>query len=194
MGDLITADDLGVYPVTIETAEMAFVNHLIGVASSTVVDAAGCQIKEARSTVTVLVMPGRTVRLPGSPIRAVHSVTRDGQTVEGWLKTGTGLYSSTAFSGRDPFELTVDYTHGLATIPADIADLVARMVIAGLYAGRDDDLALNNGMLSSVAVDDYKEAYATGDVEIVTEITLPERTKRSLRRRFGGGAHVSGSL
>lgn len=195
VGNLIEPVDLDVYPVEVDGTEALFVEHLIAVASAAVVDAAGVQIKEARSTLTLLVAPGKTVRLPGAPIRTIHSVTRDGKAVEGWLKTGTGLYSSLGFKWHEPFELTVDYTHGLSVVPADVKDLVCRMVIAGLFAGRDGDeaLALNNGALSSIAIDDYKEAYATGDVEAVTEMTLPKRTRSWLRNRFSGGAVVGRS-
>lgn len=196
MGDLIVSSDLNVYPVTIEQSEALFIDRLISVASAAVTNAAGCQIKEARSTLTLLVTPGRTVRLPGAPIREVHTVTHDGEPVKGWLKTSTGLYSALAFNQREPFELTVDYTHGLVEVPLDVADLVCRMVISGLLAGRDggESLALNNGALSSIAIDDYKEAYATGDIEAVTEMTLPTSTRRWLRQRFSGGAVVGRTL
>jgi hypothetical protein len=65
------------------------------------------------------------------------------------------------------------------------------MVIAGLDAYRSGDLGLNNGRFASVAVDDFKESYATGlEVEAVTPMTLPSRTKQWLAAQFGNGAQV----
>lgn len=192
MADLITRADLNLYPVEITADEEPFVAHLIEVASAAVVEAAGSPIVQSRRTVEVLAGPGKVLKLPGLPVTDIHSILLDGVDATGWIRVAQGAFRP--YGWPEYVQATVDYTHGYPEVPADIGDLTARMVIAGLHAGRDDDLALNNGMLSSAGVDDYREAYATGDIEAVTEMTLPERARNRLRARFGGSATVVGSL
>ena len=197
MADLITSADLEAYPVSVAKTG-PFVERMIRSASSAVRDAAQSPILQARSTVEVTAMPAKILRLPGLPISEIHSVTVAGVAVTGWVQIEAGVYLASGWS-RDGLErVTVDYTHGLTSVPEDIKDLVARMVIASLLAAEDggDGLAMSNGRVSSLAIDDYKEAYATGDeVETVTEMTLPERTRLSLAARFGaGGPVVRGQL
>lgn len=197
MADLITPADLGKYPVSV-TMTGPLVGLLIGSASSAVADAAQSPILETRSTVEVTAMPVKILRLPGLPISEIHSVTVNGVAVSGWVQIEAGVYLAEGWS-RDGLErVTVDYTHGLKAVPEDIKDLVARMVIAGLLAAEDggDGLSMSNGRVSSLAIDDYKEAYATGsEVEAVTEMSLPERTREALAKRFGaGGPIIRGQL
>lgn len=197
MADLIAPTDLAVYSVSVPT-DTDLAKKLIGSASAAVIDAAQSPIIETRSTVTVTAMPTKILRLPGLPISEIHSVTVDDSAVTGWVQIEAGVYLAIGWSRDGLQRVTVDYTHGLKAVPEDIKDLVARMVIAGLLAAEDggDGLALANGRLSSLAIDDYKEGYATGeDVEAVTEMTLPERTRERLAKRFGaGGPMVRGQL
>ena len=196
MANLITTDDLVKYDVDIDVA-WPRVELMIQIASDAVIDAAGSPILQTRSVVDIPAMPARVLRLPGLPVSEIHAVSIDGLAVTGWKRITAGLYHPSGWSTYGMDMVTVDYTHGLPTVPADIKDLVARMVIAGLLAAEDgvDGLALNNGRLSSVGVDDYREAYATGEeVEAVTEMTLPERTCQRLAKRFGAGATVAGAL
>lgn len=197
MADLITPADLIPYPVNVSTDSL-LATILISSASSAVTDAAQSPILETRSTVDVTAMPAKILRLPGLPISEIHSVTVDGVAVTGWVQIEAGVYLAEGWSRCGLERVTVDYTHGLKAVPADIKDLVARMVIAALIAAEDgaDGLALSNGRVSSLAIDDYKEAYATGeDVEAVTEMSLPKRTRDWLAARFGaGGPTVRGQL
>jgi hypothetical protein len=194
VANLISATDLEEYGVTVEPAETATVTRLIRAASDAVCEAAKNPILEVRSEVTLLAMPGTLLRLPGLPIREIHSITDGTDPITGWLTATGGAYLATGWALQN---VTVDYTHGLPLVPEDIIALVVSMVTAGLLAVRDgeDAIALNNGLLSSFAIDDYKEAYATGgDAEAVTPMALTERTQRWLAKRFGAGAHVAGML
>ena len=197
MADLITSGDLNDYPVSVDKTG-ALASRLISSASAAVIDAAQSPILETRSTVEVTAMPAKILRLPGLPISEVHSVTVDGVAVTGWVQIEAGVHLAEGWSRNGLERVTVDYTHGLRSVPEDIKDLVVRMVLAGLIAAEDgaDGLALSNGRISSLAVDDYKEAYATGaEVEAVTEMSLPERTRDWLAARFGaGGPTVRGQL
>ena len=198
MTDLIGVSDLTDYGVVIADSETAVVGRLIRSASAAVVRAAGAPIIQSTSTVTLLAFDGQLLRLPGLPIRSVASVAlSDGSVLTDWLQSVSGLYRRDGWGSSDvpglesPQQVTVTYTHGFATVPDDIAELVVSMVIAGLEAFRSGDLGLNNGRVSSVGVDDYKEAYATGlEVEAVTPMTLPSRTRQWLAAQFGNGAQV----
>jgi hypothetical protein len=196
VADLITKADLAKYGTDVDL-DAPRVELMIQIASETVIDAAGSPILQTRSVVEIPAMPSRILRLPGLPVSEIHAVSVDGLAVTGWTRITAGLYRPYGWSSYGLETVTVDYTHGLPTVPADIKDLVARMVIAGLLAAQDgaDGLALTNGRLSSFSIDNYREAYATGaEVEAVTEMTLPERTRERLARRFGAGASVQGQL
>lgn len=196
---LVTVPDLEQYPLPADVnLADPIVQVLIDSASAEVVDAAGSPIVSTRSTVDLLAGRARLLRLPGLPVTEIHSVTVASQPVADWKQAAGGIYRPSGW-GEDGAEIvTVDYTHGLPTIPADIKDMVCRMVISGLLNTLEgaDGFALDNGRLSSVAIDDYKESYATGDtVDALTEMSLPQRTRDRLAKRFGNyGVKVVGSL
>lgn len=199
MADLISTTDLTDYGVVIADTETTVVGRLIRSASTAVIRAAGAPIIQATSTVQLAAFDGQLLRLPGLPIQSVASVTvvASGETLTDWLQVASGLYRRDGWGATDvpglegPQIVEVTYTHGFPTTPDDIAELVVSMVIAGLDAYRSGDLGLNNGRFASVAVDDFKESYATGlEVEAVTPMTLPSRTKQWLAAQFGNGAQV----
>ncbi len=197
---LITSADLEVYPLP-ENVDLTgpLTNALINSASAEVVDAAGSPILQRRSVVELPAMRARILRLPGLPVTEVHSVEAEGTPVTDWKRINAGLYRASGWAEGGLEIVTVDYTHGLPELPADIKDLVCRMVISGLLNNDEagaEGFALNNGRLSSVKIDDYAEGYATGDtVDAITEMSLPQRTRDRLAKRFGNyGAKVVGSL
>lgn len=84
-------------------------------------------------------------------------------------------------------------TGGLTEVPADIVDLVCSMVGSALprveegYTSRQDDP-------TSMRIDDYSETRTVAAEErLAGPMELPERTRRRLAARFGGGAAVVGS-
>lgn len=196
MAELITAGDLTDYGLTAEQTEEPLVARLIRSASAQVRDAAGSPISGQRSTVELVQPPGSMIfRLPGLPVQEVHEVTVDGLPVTDYLLVPGGLYRAERWGTLTPARVVVDYTHGIPDVPADIEDLVCRMVLSGVLNAVDgpEGMVLNNGNISSVSIDDFREAYATGkDVEAVTEMTLPERSRERLRARFGGGGPAVG--
>lgn len=197
MADLITPEDLEKYQLEGLDFTSSRAATFISSASEAVIDAAGSPILHERSVVELPAMHSKILRLPGLPVTEVHSVVVGGAVLTGWTRINAGIYRPDSWSRYGLEVVTVDYTHGLPAVPADIKDLVGRMVIAALLAAQDgaDGLSLNNGRLSSFAIDDYREAYATGEeVEAVTEMTLPERTRQRLAKRFGAGASVAGQL
>lgn len=198
MADLITSEDLLEYGLTSEQAATALVSRLISAASAQVVDAAGTPLGGATSRITLAQPSGPILVLPGLPITEVHSVTVRGAEVSDYLITAGGLLREGGWwiDGK-PTAVTVEYSHGIVEIPADIKDLTCRMVLAGVLNSLDgpDGMVLNNGNLSSIAIDDFRESYATGaDVEAVTEMDLPQRVRDRLAARFGnGGSRVRGT-
>lgn len=204
---LISAADLADYGVSVASTETVLVGRLIDAASQAVIQAAGSPILRTTSSVTLVAAGGTLLRLPGLPIVSVQSATIGGVSILGpsadgsidpgnCVLNGAGLYRPTGWANYGPEMVDITYTHGYTAVPTDVVDLLVAMVIAGLSAARsgDDGLAMNNGRMSSVSIDDYKEAYATGDVEAVTPMMLPKRTRDWLSSRFGGGAQVVTAL
>lgn len=196
---LIKPTDLALYGETIGESETATVNELIASASSAITSAAGTQILAGTSTIEVLGLNERMLNLPGTPIRRVDEVLADGDLIDPatYRVTTTGIYRAQGWAcGRNLPSLTVTYFHGYDEIPRDIRTLCVSMVIAGLIASREGGWDLQNGRMSSMGIDDYREAYATSGegIEQVTPMDLPERTRQALRKRFSGGVAVVNSL
>lgn len=168
------------------------------IASAVVRNAAGTPISEVTSTVTLDGYHNEPwLRLPGSPVTAVESVTVDGVEVDDWRHAGERVWrwqgwASGGWPGR-PSTVSVTYTHGLSTVPEEIVDLVCAMVAAAKSALDTDDeglgLAVDNGRVQSVTIDSFTETYSTsGDaVEAITQMTLPARTRAWLANQFGNG-------
>lgn len=196
---LITLEDLADHGVTVEPADQPRALRLIESASTAITDAAGSPIIERESTIVILGGNERILDLPGLPIREVHEVHVDGILLlpAEYRVAGAGLYRPGGWArGRLIPEITVRYTHGLPTVPADIVSLAAAMVGAGLNEANDGGWELQNGRLSSIGIDDYREGYATTgeSVEQVTPMSLPKRTREWLAGRFGAGARVLRTL
>lgn len=196
---LITPELLPLYGETVDESETAMVNELITSASSAITSAAGTGILSTTSTIEVLGLDERLLNLPGAPIRRIDEVFADGTLVDPstYRLTGNGIFRAQGWAcGRELPSLRVTYFHGFDEVPKDIQTLCVSMVIAGLIASREGGWDLQNGRMSSIGIDDYREAYATSGegIEQVTPMDLPERTRRRLRKRFGGGVQVLASL
>lgn len=193
---LIDPTDLEAYGLTGEQVAQELTQVLIASASAEVKDAAGSPILSTRARFTSTRPPATIFRLTG-PIREVHEVLIGGHEVSDYLVVPGGIYRACGWGNPGPAPVSVDYTFGLDSLPADVKDLVCRMVLTGILNAVDgpEGLAIANGNLSSISIDDFREAYATGaHVEAVTEMTLPERVRERLARRFGGqGATVRGT-
>lgn len=183
---LATIADLAARGVTVEAPETAAVNVYLNVASSLVRDAAGSPISETTSTVTLEVR-GTRVPLPGQPVTAVSGVFVDGVAVTDYKLLSGALVRSCGF--RPGSEVTVTFTHGLPTVPADIVDLVCRL------AGQEL-VSLRSGETSSRAVEserigDYSVKY--DDIETGT-MALSDFQRKRLAARFGAGAGMVRTL
>jgi hypothetical protein len=184
LAPLATVADLEARGVTITPDEAPTVNVFLDVASALVRDAAGSPISETTSTVALEGVPDPRLFLPGPPIRSVSAVLVDGQAVTGWKLASGALFGAAGWSsGPDPSEVTVTYVHGLPTVPADIVDLVCRLVGQELVSFRSGEGATSRAVQSE-RIGDYQVTYA--DTESGT-MSLTSFQRARLAARFGGG-------
>lgn len=199
MNPLATLDDLDVRGV--DTSNAAKATAMLDAASAAIREAAGTAITLTTSTVVVPGGSEEMLTLPGT-VREITSVTvgdtvltADDFTVVGnqvwrfggWLSrlTGETSFFLPADQSR-PTLITVTYTHGLDTAPADIVDLCCDLATAGMLSNGPRD-----ARVTSESVDDYRVGFATGADAVASVFELPERTKASLRQRFGSQAFVT---
>lgn len=117
------------------------------------------------------------VDLPQFPIVSIVSVERDGTAIDYTYRPGY-----ITVTGDDPVDIT--YTYGYTEAPARLKDLTCVLVSSALVT-LEAQLGLTAGGLSSVALDDFKLAWA--DAGEQSGMTLPEIQKTDLRRRYGRG-------
>ncbi|MGH3599809.1 MAG: hypothetical protein ACRDQH_05960, partial [Pseudonocardiaceae bacterium] len=166
------------------------------VASAAVRQPAGVPIVQATSTVKLMGKPGRWLPLPGPPVTAVSAVELDGEAITDARLISDQLWRANGWMAicGEPSEVTVTQTHGLSEAPADIVDLVCRLVAAALVAWRSqpagEGLAATGNKVQE-SLGDYAVTY--GSDGRITEMTLPESIRRQLAARFGGGVAVIGS-
>ncbi len=193
MAALATTDDLTARGITVADEPLA--ELYLGVASAAVRDAAGCQISQTTSTVTLYPSsPSPYLALPGGPVTAVTSVEIDGRELtqgldyalwDGSLYRPCGWLAMTAAGLPAPVVAT--YPHGLVVVPEDIVDLVCRMAATAVNAaGASKDgsgLAIDGVVQESLG--DYAVTYRTDTG--LTEMELSASMRSRLRARFGGG-------
>lgn len=183
LSPLATVADLVARGVTVDSAEQVAVATYFDVASAIVRDAAGSPISATSSTVT-LEGRGSRLQLPGGPATAVSGVSVDGLAVTDYKLLSGALVRSCGFP--DGSEVTVTYTHGFATVPADIVDLVCRLVGQELTAMRSGDIASRG--ITSERIGDYSVTYS--DAETGT-MCLSEYQRNRLAARFGNGGSIT---
>jgi hypothetical protein len=186
---LATAADLTDRNILIENPDTQ--NALLASASSAIRDAAGAPISQVTTTVELEGTCESWLSFP-LPIVAVSSITLNETTVEGWKLRSGRLWCGRGWNAGYGNDFSITGTFGLAEVPADIVDLTCSLVAAG-KAAIADGYDPQRGLIS-LSIDDYREGYAKGDDEIVNPMELPERTRRWLRARFGGGTYVTGSF
>lgn len=191
LAPLATVADLEARGVTVDVSESGPVSTFLDVASAIVRDAAGASISQHTSTVTLDGSRASRIRLPGVPIRSVTTVEIEGSPVTDWKLSRDSLWRAGGWqTGYGPSEVTVTYTHGFPTVPADIVDLVCRLAARSLVALRSGSDAA--GMADRVAVSerigDYSATYSY--VDQFSDVELPAYKRDQLAARFGGVADV----
>lgn len=180
MVDLANIADMTARGITVEQSEEAVVSTYLATASSVIRHAVGSNISQV--TVTVI-LPGTCstrIKLPGAPVTAVHAVTLDEVPIMDY-RLSSGYLERSAGWGGD--QVSVTYTYGLPTVPADIVDLTCRMAAQALTAYRNGDPATRR--IDSERIGDYSVTYS--DAETGT-LSLSADQGNRLAARFGNGA------
>ena len=169
----------------------------LAAASAAVRDAAGVPISEVTSTVTFDAVEGCWLQLAGLPVTAVTEVLVGSTdvTADVSLRSGGRLHLASGwYEGDYPGdEITVTYTHGLPEVPADIVDLVCALAAASVAKAAEGDYSARpNVSAEREQIGEYTHSvdYGDGTDAQASVVELPERTKRNLAARFGGGAYV----
>lgn len=171
----------------VEVTDSTRADEALHAASEAVRDAAGCPISQTSATISVPAPPpcSQWLDLPG-PVTSVESVLVDGEAVTTYVRQGSLLWLSGGWRRTwEPVNVDVELTFGLAEVPGDIVSLVCDLAHASMLQD-----APSVG-LASVAIDDYRESYATGSDAQVSVLEIPERTRAWLRQRFGATAFVA---
>ena len=188
---LATMADLAALGLTVDDTETAIVERYLATASTAVRQAAGTPISQTTSTVALEGEADQRLRLPGPPVTAVAEVLIDGDAVTDWRLRSNRLWRFGGWTASDgPSEVTVTYTHGLPEVPADIVDLVGRLVAGALASYRADDggASLGTQVVTSERIGDYAVTY--GGDGLATDMELPAYLRDRLAARFGGGIQV----
>lgn len=174
---------------------------ILASASESVRDAAGCPILSTTSTVSLVIDDCSWIDLPGGPVTDVTSVSIDGVAVSqsvltdtnwsvGWRRLGDALLLTGVTVAALPATATITYTHGYATVPADIVDLVCG--VAAMAFRQDGDYGAA-GRESSVRLGEYAESEKVpAGAESPSPVAIPDVVRNRLRARFGTSVAVVG--
>ena len=115
--------------------------------------------------------------IPQWPVVEVVSVQRGGVNIPFTYRPGYIMVS-----GDDPCEVT--FTWGVSEAPAELKRLTLVLAAQALQMF-DTTGALSAGGLSSLAIDDFRAAFADGGAE--TGISLTAHAEKSIKRAYGRG-------
>lgn len=167
------------------SVELVRVQELLGDASAHLRSVIGWQVSPPANVTTRVPYGTTSLRLPGAPVTAVVSVVLDGVAVPASSYTLEEGYLDGVPSGA-----VVTYTVGYATAPRDLVSWTCVLVSQALSA-LEDLGALGGGGVSSIAIDDFRKAWAEGGDG--AGFVLPARVEDKLRAAYGsGGAFVTG--
>lgn len=174
-----TAAELGVKLNRTFTAgaETEWIDELLSDASSLLRGVIGQQVYPVTTSVYVAYPSGGRVDLPQWPVVSIGSVTRASAAIEYLHRPGFLIVA-----GDDPCDVT--FTWGYTTAPSELKRLACVLVSSALLP-LENDLGLTAGGLSSVAIDDFKLAWANAGEQ--SGMTLTVHAEASIRQQFGQG-------
>lgn len=132
------------------------------------------------STFTAYPLAGR-VNLPQGYVVSIDDVQRGGTSVA-WSR----FEDQVTVSGDAPCEVT--FTYGLIEAPKMLVGLNVVMVSSAIILV-ENELGVSVGGLSSVAIDDFKIAFADGG-DKTGHLVLPKVQQELLERRYGMTGHT----
>lgn len=173
-----TSSDLGArMKRTFTGAEATWVDGLLADATAYLQREIG-QLVHPKETVTFTDWPSAGwVELPQWPVVSVDAVERGGVAVPFEDRPGRVRVASDE-------KVDVTFTFGYEDCPRDLVALCCSLVSQQLLLV-EAGLGLSIGGLSSVALDDFKIAFADGGDG--TGLTLPKPTLAGLRQAYGRG-------
>ena len=158
-------------------AETAWINGLLADASEYLRKVIGQQVYPQTTSEYTAYPSGGRVDLPQWPIVAVVSVKRDGADIDYLYRPGFIMVT-----GDDPCD--VKFTWGYADAPNELVRLACVLVSQTLLP-LEAKIGLTAGGLSSVAIDDFKLAWA--DAGAQSGMTLTEHAEAAVKQQFGQG-------
>lgn len=177
MDAFATADELGVtLNRTFTAPEKVWVTDLLEDASTYLRDdVLGLQVyPQSQSSFTAYPDGGR-VDLPQSPVVSVDNATRNAIEVP-FTRRDEILY----FDSDEPVDIT--FTFGYTAAPQQLKRW-CKVLVSSALIPLEQNLGLTVGGLSSVALDDFKIAFADAGAD--AGMTLSDRNIRLLRDSFG---------
>jgi len=165
---------------TFTVPERTWITTLLGDASTYLRDDVLGQQIYPQSTSTFTVWPdGGRVDIPQQPLISIDAVERDSVAL---VEDTDYTRRDSTLTFRNDLPVDVTFTYGYRTAPESLKRwtcVLVSQVLTPLEAG----LGLAVGGLSSVAIDDFKAAFA--DAGDNTGITLSDRNIALLREQFG---------
>lgn len=180
------ADDLATrLKRTFTGDEQSWVTELLEDAAEFLRGEIGYQVyPSATATFTAYPSDG-WVDLPQQPVSAVTSVQRDSADVDFDLRDG-----AIHLHCRGDAAVKVTFTFGYEAAPRDLIALNCALVAQQMLMV-ENQIGLTAGGLSSVALDDFKIAFA--DAGGMTGLALTDNNREYLRRAYGRAGFVVGA-
>lgn len=135
----------------------------------------GAWVYPKRESTFVAYPSGGRVTLPQGYVRSIDRVERDGRPV-----SFTRFEDTVRIYDDAPVEVT--FTYGLDEAPALLVGL-NNAIVAQQIMLVEAEIGLSVGGLSSLALDDFKIAFA--DAGELTGLALPEHTRKLLAEQYG---------
>lgn len=135
---------------------------------------------QAQATFTTTPDSSGELLLPQQPVVTVDSVLRDGEPIDFTYRDG-----SVFVQGTDP--ITVTFTYGYEEPPSSLTRW-AIVLVSQVLVTIELNLGLTAGGLSSVAIDDFRAAFADGGEH--TGMQLSEKNERRIREQFRSGVQI----
>jgi hypothetical protein len=176
-----TASDLGARLMrTFTVQEEEMVEALLDDAAALMRGVMRSQVYPVSQSTYVAYPTGGRVDLPQDFIVSVDAVERDGEAVEYTLREDTITVDC-----DEPVDVT--FSHGLSVVPPDLKSINCVLVSSALVTV-EAGLGLGAGGLSSVAIDDFRFAFADGGA--AAGMTMPAHVREYLTTRYGRSAWV----
>jgi hypothetical protein len=166
-------------------AETTWITSLLEDASTYLRDdVIGLQVYPQSQSSFTAYPQGGTITIPQQPLISIDTVQRDGLDVDYSQFDNIITLHELRYDPWRRMELPVDitFTYGYTAPPASLTRWCMVLVSQALLP-LEAQLGLTAGGLSSVAIDDFKAAWANAGEE--SGITLSDRNIKLLREQFG---------